>query len=167
MACIYTVSIVLIWEIFPFRLARYAHWFGVMKPKRPCLARQFPGHLAPEISYTGRVNYDLDGGRVRLAVSASQLNMSYAPAAGDVLHAGSVRFTPLVFSAQYNAERWSLTSEYALRHLEYNNFVAFKNMDFYGESYYFQGAYRFTPDWEGIVRYDVLFTDKDDRSGKK
>jgi len=129
--------------------------------------KQFPGHLAPEISYTGRVNYDLDGGRVRLAVSASQLNMSYAPGVGDVLHAGSVRFTPVVFSAQYNAERWSLTSEYALRRLEYNNFAAFKNMDFYGESYYFQGAYRFTPEWEGIVRYDVLYTDQDDRSGRK
>lgn len=129
--------------------------------------RQFPGHLAPEISYTGRVNYDLDGGRVRLAVSASQLNMSYAPGAVDGLHAGTVRFTPLIFSAQYNAERWSLTSEYALRRLQYNNFGAIPNLDFVGESYYFQGVYRFTPEWEAVARYDVLHTDMADRDGSK
>ena len=129
--------------------------------------QQLPGQLAPEISYTGRVNYDLDGGRIRFAISASQLNMGYAPGSRDVFHAGSIRFTPLVFSAQYNAERWSLTSEYALRHLEYKNFVAFKDMDFVGESYYFQGAYRFTPEWEGFVRYDVLITDRDDPHGTK
>ena len=40
-------------------------------------------------------------------------------------------------------------------------------MDFAGESYYFQGVYRFTPEWEGIIRYDALFTDSDDHSGKK
>jgi hypothetical protein len=147
---------------------------GVVRPlvlgdeaEAAVLGTQFPGHLAPEISYTGRVNYDLDGGRIRFAVSASQLNISYVPGAGDVLQAGSVIFTPLIFSAQYNAERWSLTSEYALRRLQYNNFGSIPNMDFYGESYYFQGTYRFTPAWEGFVRYDVLLTDKDDPRGKE
>jgi len=128
---------------------------------------QRPGHLAPEISYVGRVNYELDGGRVRLAISATQLNVDYAPNSDNLLQAGSLRFTPLVFSAQYNAERWSITSEYALRHLQLNNFGAIRDMDYYGESYYFQGAYRFTPAWEGFVRYDVLLTDKDDPYGKK
>jgi hypothetical protein len=128
---------------------------------------QVPGHLTPQISYNGRVNYELDGGRVRFAISATQLNVGYAPGSRDPIHAGSLRFTPLIFSAQYNAERWSLTSEYALRHLEYTNFVAIPNMDFVGESYYFQGAYRFTPAWEGFVRYDVLYTNKDDPHGTK
>jgi len=126
-----------------------------------------PGHLTPKVSYVGRVNYELDGGRVRLAVSATQLNMGFSPEMGP-LQAGSVRFTPVIFSAQYNAERWSLTSEYALRHLEYKNFgPILPNMDFTGESYYFQGVYRFTPRWEGIVRYDVLYTNRDDRDGKE
>ena len=35
-----------------------------------------------------------------------------------------------------------------------------------GESYYFQGVYRFTPEWEGIVRYDAYFADRDDHNGK-
>ena len=129
---------------------------------------QFPGHLAPEMSYVGRVNYELDGGRIRLAVSATRLNMSYSPGAGDFLNAGSIHFTPLVFSAQYNAESWSLTSEYALRPIEYKNFgVAPLDLNFTGESYYLQGVYRFTPEWEAIVRYDVLYTNSDDRRGRK
>jgi opacity protein-like surface antigen len=126
------------------------------------------GYLTPKTSYVGRVNYELDGGRVRLAVSATQLNVGYSPGMGDVLNGGSVRFTPVVFSAQYNAERWSLTSEYALRHLEYKNFgPSLPNMNFTGESYYFQGTYRFTPQWEGVIRYDVLHTDMNDRDGKE
>jgi opacity protein-like surface antigen len=36
-----------------------------------------------------------------------------------------------------------------------------------GESYYFQGVYRFTPRWEGIIRYDVLYSDRNDRDGKQ
>ncbi len=130
--------------------------------------KQFPGHLTPDISYVGRVNYELDGGRIRLAISATQLNMGYSPGIGDPFKGGSIRFTPLVFSAQYNAERWSFTSEYALRHLEYKDFgPALPNMNFWGESYYFQGAYRFTPEWEGIVRYDVLYADGNDPDGTK
>lgn len=125
------------------------------------------GHLAPEISYIGRVNYELDGGRIRLAVSASQLNMRYSPVAGEGLQAGSIQFVPIIFSAQYNSERWSLTSEYAFRHLDYRNLVAIPNTSFSGESYYIQGAYRFTPEWEAIARYDVLYTNSDDRQGKK
>ena len=107
-------------------------------------------------------------GAVRFAISATQLNMGFSPGAGDILKGGTVRFTPLVFSAQYNAERWSITSEYAFRHLEYKNFgPGLPNMSFSGESYYFQGAYRFTPEWEGIVRYDVLYTDGNDPNGTK
>jgi hypothetical protein len=126
------------------------------------------GHLAPEISYVSRINYELDGGRVRLGISASQLNMSYSPAPGvtNDLQAGSIHFVPLVFSAQYNAERWSLTSEYAIRYLENKNLgPGAPDASSAGESYYFQGVYRFTPEWEGIVRYDAYFADRDDHNG--
>ena len=40
---------------------------------------QPPGHLTPNMSYVGRVNYELDGGRVRFGISATQLNMGYSP----------------------------------------------------------------------------------------
>lgn len=126
------------------------------------------GHLSPELSYIGRVNYELDGGRIRFAVSATQLNMSYSPAGANDMNTGSIHFLPIIFSAQYNAERWSLTSEYAFRNLKYKNFgPAIPDLDFSGESYYFQGVYRITPEWEAIARYDVLYMDSDDRNGRK
>ncbi|SDZ94881.1 hypothetical protein [Nitrosospira multiformis] len=132
------------------------------------LGQGMPGHLAPDISYIGRISYELDEGRLRFAVSGTNLNIDYDPARGDRLGAGSIRFTPLIFSAQYNAERWSFTSEYAIRHFEYKNFGRTAlNLDFFGESYYLQGAYRITPELEAIARYDVLYTDSNDRSGKK
>ncbi|WP_258192485.1 OprO/OprP family phosphate-selective porin [Nitrosospira sp. Nsp2] len=139
-----------------------------------------PGHFTPNVLFTSRVMYELDEGRVRLAFSASQLNIDYSPALGLAPAApefgpGSFQFTPLIFSAQYNAERWSLTSEYAIRHLEYTNFqsstyklgATLNTLDVTGESYYFQGVYRFTPAWEAFARYDVYYADWNDRSGKQ
>jgi hypothetical protein len=135
-----------------------------------------PGHFTPDMLYTSRVMYELDEGRIRLAFSASQLNMDYSPASGKLdFGAGSFRFTPLIFSAQYNAERWSLTSEYAIRHLEFHNFTNplipsskfLDTLNYTGESYYFQGVYRFTPAWEAFARYDVFYANRDDRSGKQ
>ena len=122
------------------------------------------GHLTSQVSYIGRGIYEYDGGRIRLAVSGAQTNVGYSPGT-DVLRAGQVQFTPIIFSAQYNAERWSLTSEYAIRHTVVSNFGAIANSATTGESYYFQGIYRFTPRWEGIIRYDVLYSNRDDRSG--
>lgn len=125
---------------------------------------QLPGHLTSQPSVVGRGIYEYDGGRIRLAVSGTQLNMGFLPGTAS-LHAGSILFTPVIFSAQYNTERWSLTSEYAIRHLEYRNFGLIPNINTTGESYYFQGIYRFTPKWEGVLRYDALFSDRDDRHG--
>jgi len=122
------------------------------------------GHLTSQVSYIGRGIYEYDGGRVRLGVSAAQTNVGYSPGA-DILQAGSVQFTPIVFSAQYNAERWSLTSEYAIRHTVVSNFGLIANSATTGESYYFQGIYMFTPKWEGVIRYDALYSNRDDRHG--
>jgi len=126
------------------------------------------GNLTREVSYIGRGIYESNDKRFRLAVSGTWLNIGYNPAVNDRLGQGQIQFSPIFFSAQYNAEKWSLTSEYALRHFKYSNFnnPGFDSLDFYGESYYFQGVYRFTPQWEAILRYDVLYTDRSDRSGK-
>ncbi|MCE7915152.1 MAG: hypothetical protein DYH15_10845 [Nitrosomonas sp. PRO4] len=129
-----------------------------------------PGHLDRDVSYIGRGIFETNDKRLRLAVSGIWLNTSYDPQlrSGDLIGPGALQFTPVYFSAQYNAERWSLTSEYAIRHFKYNNNFGtpgLNNLDFFGESYYFQGEYRFTPKWEGIVRYDAYFANRSDRDG--
>ena len=35
------------------------------------------------------------------------------------------------------------------------------------EGYYIQGTYRFSPAWEALIRYDVLYGDKNDKDGTK
>lgn len=153
----------------------FFYQFGVAMPivsgppttEAALLGSDRAGHLTSDVSYIGRGIYEYDGGRVRLGVSGAQTNVGYNPGA-DALRAGAIQFTPIVFSAQYNAERWSLTSEYAIRHVEYSKFgvAAFDSINMTGESYYFQGIYRFTPKWEGVIRYDALYTNRADRSGK-
>lgn len=127
------------------------------------------GNLKSRASYLGRILYEQPSGRLRLAVSGSQVNTGYDSGEGDILNSsGSVKFYPVILSAQYNAERWSITSEYALRHFRMNNFGDPKfEQHLTGESFYLQGTYRFSPSWEAVLRYDLLFADRKDRSGKK
>ncbi|MDH5553392.1 MAG: hypothetical protein OEX82_08690 [Nitrosomonas sp.] len=150
--------------------------FGIVRPivddrdtESALLAGERAGNLTREVSYIGRGVYESNDNRLRLAVSGSWSNIGYNPAASDPFGPGIIQFSPIFLSAQYNTEKWSLTSEYALRHFKYGNFnnSAFDSLDFYGESYYFQGVYRFTHQWEAILRYDVLYTDRSDRSGKR
>ncbi|HMW18340.1 MAG TPA: hypothetical protein PKN13_09705 [Accumulibacter sp.] len=119
-------------------------------------------HLAPDF----QLLYEATGGRYRLALTATQLRLHYRPGPGDPLQAGTFELTPLVFSAQYNAEDWSLTSEYALRKTSSTNFgPAFYNGRATGESYYIQGTYRFAPHWEALLRYDAYYANRNDRHG--
>ncbi len=168
-----------------FNLGTVSTQFGVTLPvvndrdtESSLLAGVRVGQLNREVSYIGRAIFETNDKRLRLGISGIWLNTSYDPSISrnDRLGPGALQFTPVIFSAQYNAERWTLTSEYAIRHFKYNNnfnsvlpngFHLLDNLDFYGESYYFQGEYRFTPKWEAIVRYDALFTDRADRDGSK
>lgn len=127
------------------------------------------GNLKSRVSYLGRILYEQPNGRLRLAVSGSQVNVGYNGGEKDILrNSGSVKFFPLILSAQYNTERWSITSEYALRHFRLGNFGDPRfEQSLTGESLYLQGTYRFSPSWEAVLRYDLLFTDRKDRSGKK
>lgn len=131
------------------------------------LGVNLPGNLEDDTSYISRLMYERDGGLIRLAVSGAQVNIDYnsvGPSSGDLLP-GKIRFEPWIFSAQYNAERWSLTSEYALRKVSFKDFGAIPDMSITGESYYIQGTYRLAHNWEAVLRYDVLYNDKEDRDG--
>lgn len=134
-----------------------------------------PGEMTRELSGIGRLMYEREGGRLRLAFSAAHLNTDYKPVGPPTpenpitgeLPAGSFQFNPLILSAQYNAEFWSVTSEWALRRFEREQFGPAFDVDMVGESYYLQGTYRFAPDWEAVLRYDVLYLDRDDRDGRE
>ncbi len=152
--------------------AQFGVWLPVVSDRDTELALvgSAPGNLTREVSYIGRGIYESNDNRLRLAVSGIWLNVGYNPSANDRLDSGMIQFSPVYFSAQYNTEKWSLTSEYAIRHFKLRNFNdpgGLDSLNFFGESYYFQGEYRFTPKWEAFLRYDVLFTDRSDRDGSE
>jgi hypothetical protein len=114
-----------------------------------------------------QVIYEGDGDKYRLGFTTLLLDARYNPGVRDVLQAGQIKFTPKVFSAQYNAELWNLTSEYALRPVSTRS-LGPNSPDAinYGQSYYVQGSYRLAPKWEALLRYDVMYADSEDRDGK-
>jgi hypothetical protein len=128
-----------------------------------------PTEVEGKASWIGRLIYEYDGGRLRLAATAVDLEADFRPELGpDFTGSGKFGFSPLIFSAQYNAERWSLTGEYARRPTSLKDFGALlPDTEFTGESYYLQGTFRFTPDIEGVLRYDVLVADRDDPDGEE
>jgi hypothetical protein len=125
-----------------------------------------PGRLASRRSAIGQLRYEHDGGRIAAALSAATVNARFeSPDArlGD----GDFRFEPWILSLQYNAELWSLTAEYALRHSSMQGFQDPRfNFDITGESWYLQYTRRFLDNWQWLVRYDSLINNRDDRSGR-
>jgi len=132
------------------------------------LGHQRPGRgrLEEKTSYVSRFIFEKEGGRVRLGLSGAIVNIQFNPPVPNT-GPGHIRFSPLILSAQYNAEFWSLTSEYALRRLRYRDVNSLPESDLHqtGESYYLQGAYRVINNLEGFIRYDALFQSRDDRLG--
>jgi hypothetical protein len=122
------------------------------------------GALEEKSSYISRLLFEREGGRIRLAISGAIVNIQFNPVAANTA-SGRIRFSPLIFSAQYNTEFWSITSEYALRNTKFNNVGVISNLNITGESYYLQGAYQIARDLQALIRYDVLFKNRDDRNG--
>jgi hypothetical protein len=126
-----------------------------------------PGKMKGKVSWATRLNYEWRGGLVRLAFSAAELNIKYNPDPGTVnLQPGTFTLHPILFSAQYNAEDWSLTAEYEIRNVRLKNF-GFPNIDQTGNSFYVQGIYHFTTKLQGMVRYDHLILNNKDKNGER
>ena len=117
--------------------------------------------------YLARGLYDHDGGRIRVGLSTALLNMDYQPGDNEFFPGeGDVNLQFWVLSAQYNAEKWSLTAEALWEPINFRNF-AFSLTDFTVTGGYLQGAYRFFPGWEGFLRYDVSYTDSKSLDGNR
>ncbi|MGH8580645.1 MAG: hypothetical protein ACREVK_11170 [Gammaproteobacteria bacterium] len=112
---------------------------GSASVERALLGNLFPGEFESDLSVVGRILYERDGGKLRLAVSGAQANMDYRKGGSrDPLNSGPLTFAPLIFSAQYNTERFSLTGEYALRFFNLERIFP-RDIDVTGESYYVPG----------------------------
>ncbi|MGR9052009.1 MAG: hypothetical protein ACU84J_05120, partial [Gammaproteobacteria bacterium] len=129
------------------------------------IAGSDPGRMEGDTSWVLRAGYEWESGRVRLAATYAGFEGNYKPGPNSRLTQGNWQFYPLILSAQYNAESWSLTAEWALRRPKFKNF-GFPDTTFTGQSFYFQGSYHFTDALEGILRYDELVWNLDDKNGE-
>jgi hypothetical protein len=129
------------------------------------------GSFTARPSIATQLSYEYNGGELIFAVSYMDTAFNYTPESGDVsfindpLAPSKTRIQPLLFSAQYNAENFTLTGEYNYRWNMFGNFAKFGGGTFVTESWYVEGSYRILPELQATVRYDTLSVDKSDRSG--
>lgn len=125
-----------------------------------------PGELASDTSFIGQVLYEHPTGNFTAALSAAEVNGTYESSLPG-LNDGQMRFQPWILSLQYDQEFWTLTTEYAIRNVALQGFDApGVDFDIAGESWYVQYLRRFHRDWQWLLRYDVLVSNRDDRSGR-
>ncbi len=114
-----------------------------------------------------RVLYERDGGRLRLAVTGidARADILEPPPFPDA----KLRLSLYLLSAQYNAEKWSLTGEYVpdAAATVSGMFIPILDSAQRADGYYLQGTYNITPKWEALLRYDAHYKDKNDRTGVK
>lgn len=123
-------------------------------------------------AFAGQLAYDHDGGRLRAMLSYAQGQGHYRPGAFDNYSFGTFDTAFSALSLQWNGEQVSLSSEIARNDFK-NRYtsvgppypdVASRST---GMSAYAQVQWRFAPQWEALLRYDVVYADNDDRNGAK
>lgn len=126
-----------------------------------------PGQLEGErSSWFARAIYSYDLDRVRVGLAAGSIDVKYEPGINDPIQSAGFNFKPLLVFGQYNAEKWSITGEFANRRLQIAASVIPQDIKTVGHSYFLQYDYRVAPGWEAFIRYDDLVWDKDDKDGK-
>ncbi|MEQ1545496.1 hypothetical protein [Methyloglobulus sp.] len=124
------------------------------------------GSFDTKPAFATQLNYELNGGEYVLAVSYMDMEFDFNPAPGESLRRSTSRIQPLLFSAQYNGEKFTLTGEYEYRWNTFGNFAAFDGGKFVSESWYVEGSYRILPELQTTVRYDTFDMDISDRDGE-
>jgi hypothetical protein len=127
------------------------------------------GQFDTKPSIATQLSYELNGGEYIFAVSYMDLKFDYNPLPGETTFVGmpisksTTSIQPLLFSAQYNGEEFTLTGEYNYRWNTFGNFAP--EGRFVTESWYIEGSYRILSQLQATVRYDTISIDKDDRHG--
>lgn len=118
--------------------------------------RDLPGDITGDISYLSRIMFNLYSSDFIFAYSNVLLDMEYK----DPSTSTSINFRSDIFSMQYTYNAFSVTGEYAIREIDATDTST-------GISYYVQLAYRLNFHWNVFVRNDILYQDKNDKTGSK
>lgn len=104
-----------------------------------------------------QVLHERHNGQQRYAYSYADLGMRGALGGLPI----ELRATVSIWSAQYNEEDWSLTSEY--QRTDTRSQAAGVSLRNASDGLYVQYQYRFTPGWTGLLRHDVSHGDRHNR----
>lgn len=120
------------------------------------------------IGAIGRLAYNNWDYGLTMSVTQAYLPLAYEDAEKDLLQNGSLLFVPTVISLQWRRGMFIITTEYAHRVIEFNDFGEFlPDMKVSGRSYYGQIEYRVTDKLKLLARYDSYVADKTDPDGKQ
>ncbi len=119
--------------------------------------------------FVGRLLYEIDAGRIRMAASYATGDLNYKPATVDFLQPGIISVDFWLLSFQYNEELWSFTAEFMNEPVSWRDFgpISVLSGENTAAGWYLQGTYRPDPDWELLLRYDVSYLNKFDKDGSE
>jgi hypothetical protein len=146
---------------------------GVSKAEdRLLINLSVPFSLRIEDSWNAQLMDSIDGGRWQFGVSAFYARFiltAVLPTAPPEALYGTIGVYLDVFSARYNAEKFSITAEYAINPNKDSVTLAGRtlvNSESTGDTGYVQADYRFTSRWSAMARFDAAFKDRSDRDGR-
>jgi hypothetical protein len=120
-------------------------------------------------SWNAQIMDSLDGGRWQFAVSHFFGRFDLRTP-DTVRLAGRFDVDLTTFSARYNAEKFSITTEYVLnsnRNLLTLGSTPLLRTNITADRGYLQGEYRFNSQWSAVARIDGSFNNRSDRSGRE
>lgn len=125
------------------------------------------GNLESDPSFMTQLSYEISGGKYIFSISYADLCLSYEGRGNFDPYTGlQVRIYPLMLSAQYNGEKFSLTGEYSVQWNEFTGMEIIPDMFPVSEHWYVQAGYRILDNLELNVRYDSSVQDINDRKGQ-
>lgn len=117
-----------------------------------------------------QIAFDQDGGSLRALLSHAQGTGHYRPGAGDNWTGGALDFAFSALSLQWNGQDVTLSGELSRNDIRARfssaGFLPDTNKQDVGSSWYGQAQWRFTPGWEALLRYDVVYSDDNDKDGE-
>jgi hypothetical protein len=137
--------------------------------ERLLIALTVPFDLRIGDSWNVQLTDSIDGGKWQLAYSRFEAQFTLKTAA-ELGLGGWFDVDLDVFSARYNAERFTITAEYAV--IGNDNVLKLggallQRTRTEADSGYLQAEYRVSPRWSVMTRIDSFYRDRHDRSGRK
>jgi hypothetical protein len=135
------------------------------------LNADFPGDMKPDSNtWLGRLWYTTPDERIKLGLSGAALSTRFDPHETLVptLQAGSTDLQYGIASFQYDAEKWTLSAEYAIEPLKWRDYGPLRpDRDVTSEGWYVQGTYRIRPELDLMLRWEQGVADTADRNGTR